>query len=83
MFQEILIGMLSGISYGLLGYLKSKEKFNSKKFLKAIIIGAIAGAYASYAKININEAITFLSSAGITALVDFIIIAITKRIKLR
>jgi hypothetical protein len=81
MLKEIAIGIFAGSFYGLLGYAKSGERFNYKKFVRALIIGAAAGGYSFYAKISFNDASLFLSSAGITALVDFGLKAVWKRLE--
>jgi hypothetical protein len=45
-----------------------------------LIIGAFAGFYSFYSGLSFNEATSFLSSAGITALIDFFIKVIERKI---
>jgi hypothetical protein len=80
MIHQLIIGIFADSFYGFLGYLKSNEKFSFKKFSRALIIGAFAGFYSSYYGLSFNEATSFLSSAGITALIDFFIKVIERKI---
>ena len=81
MISHIITSIGAGIVYGLLGYAKSEEKFDTKKFSRALILGALAGGYAAYAGVSWNEAYTFLASAGWVALVDFTLKLIWKKVK--
>jgi hypothetical protein len=80
MIHQVIIGIFAGSFYGLLGYLKSNERFSFKKFSRALIIGAFTGFYSSYSGLSLNEATSFLSSAGITVLIDFGIKVIERKI---
>jgi hypothetical protein len=80
MIRQLIIGIFAGSFYGFLGYLKSNERFSFKKFSRALIIGAFAGFYSFYSGLSFNEATSFLSSAGITALIDFFIKVIERKI---
>ena len=72
--KGLAVGLIAGILYGLLGYLKSGEEFNARKFFKTLIIGAILGALNYGLGLGITgDDIMVMALAGETALIQFVI----------
>jgi len=90
--EQIVIGIIAGAAWGTLGYLKQLPKkkkkdvedFDLKKFLKAPVIGAVVGAYASYTgSVDFATAQLSLASVGVMAVLDNILTGLFKAIKLK
>jgi len=83
--ENILIGVGSGIIFGLLGYLKSAgEKFDVKKFTQTLVVSAVVGGIGGYLGMSPEEAQEYLQTAGlyggITTLVEYVKKSILKRL---
>jgi len=78
---QLGVGIAGGIGWGLLGYLRAlndKEGWDSKKFAKALVLGAVIGGIGGfYGYADPDTAMNFVKDAGIyaglTALVDKVI----------
>jgi len=72
----LLVGAVSGAAIALGGYLKTVdepdglEPFSIEKFLITLVLGAIAGFYASWTNVGYDAAMTFLVAGGYTILVE-------------
>jgi len=85
-FGTILVGLGSGLSRALVGYVKNlpdSTKDNSIDWVKAapaLIVGAGIGIYGAVAGIDLMTAEAFLASTGVTYLVGEIYNTIYKAI---
>jgi len=78
--NQIVVGVLTGIGYALLGFGKNKRKDKNtklcwKKMLKSVVICAVVGGIAAYQGLDLgNFTAIMTSSLGITAtkLIDLI-----------
>jgi len=70
--NQIVVGILTGIGYALLGFGKNKKqdkrtKFSWKQLLKSVVICGIVGGIAGYQGLDLgNFSILMTSSLGIT-----------------
>ena len=83
--ENILIGVGSGIIFGLLGYLKSAgEEFEPKKFVQTLIVGAVVGGIGGYLGMSPEEAQQYLQTVGlyggIVTLIEYVKKSILKRL---
>ena len=76
MMEGILIGICSGIAYGVTGYLKSLkkdgkyEKFDPYKFAQSVIVGGIVGGISTGMGWTLETAYQFVFNTGLVALVE-------------
>ena len=83
--EELIIsairGAISGSIYGIAGYAKGSvdKKFDLNAFLRAPVIGALAGGVAGFSGIEIESGYDYIEIAGYVAIVDMTIKAITRR----
>jgi len=70
--NAIMLGLIGGALYAVSGFLKSMdEKFEYKKFLRTVVLGAIVGATNSLLGIPVTEdAVMVALSAGEVAIVE-------------
>ena len=89
--HNALIGALGGASFALSGYLKSEkgrfkkiEEFDSTKFLKTMMLGAIIGAVSGGTGLEYQTTVDYLVSMGIygglTGIIENIAKAISRRL---
>jgi len=72
-------GVIGGALYAVSGYLKSGEKFDSKKFVKTIVLGALVGLTNSILGLPITEdAVLLALSAGEVAILENFVKAVVK-----
>ena len=79
----ILHGAIIGIGTAILGYAKSvkTEKFNNKKFMQTVIVGAIIGGISGYYGWTYQQALEWAGNAGLITLVEYIKKAVWRRLK--
>lgn len=76
MLEQILLGISSGIVFGIIGYLKSLkkdgklERFDYNKFTQSVIIGGIIGAVSKSMGINLEVAQQFVFNTGLITIVE-------------
>ena len=84
---DLEMGIFAGLAVAVAGYLKAyaktdekgnREKFNFEKFLTTVFLGAIIGGTLSYVSLRDDAVMMFLSTAGITVIIEDIIIAILR-----
>lgn len=77
----VALGALTGSIYAVLGWLKSKRPFNARKFGQTVALGAVVGALAPFAGIEVNEATveTYASITGLIVLVQTILQGLWRR----
>ena len=70
--EAVLFGGLAGFFVAGAGYVKSmkEEDFEPIKFIPTVILGGIAGALVSMTGMTQDVAVLFLSTSGITHLVQ-------------
>jgi len=64
--ENILIGIVGGLLYALLGYAASKEDFNPKKFLRTFVIVSVCSLGLDISELNGNVYAGFLGPTAIT-----------------
>ena len=81
--KGILIGMICGAITALLGYAKSvtSEKFNLKKAVQTIIVGAVVGGISGYFGWTYEQAEEWASNMGITTILEYLKKAVWRKIR--
>jgi len=75
----LVYGVIGGALYAVSGYLKSGEKFDSKKFLRTLTLGAIIGATNAMLGLPVTkDAVLLALSAGEVAVIENFIKAVVK-----
>lgn len=89
MVWAILSTVLTAVVYGLLGYGKAaagkKESFKLKKLLRTAVIGVFVGLFLWWQGLSVTaetyaQGEAWLSSGFLVVLVDYIVVAIWKRV---
>ena len=77
----VAYGAAVGAIYATLGWLKSKKPFIPSKFGKTVLLGAIVGALAPFAGIEVNEATmeSYASITGLTVIIQSILQGLARR----
>ena len=80
--EAVLVGGLSGLFIAGAGYFKSnqEEDFEPIKFSTTVVIGGLAGAFVGFTGMTQDATMIFLTSAGITQLVESSIKAIWRNL---
>jgi len=81
----VIQAVLASVVYSLFGYFKSGEPFDVEKFLKTFLLGIFIGICAAFAGVQVTEdwvkeAFDSLTFVGVTALIEFLLKGIKKRI---
>jgi prolipoprotein diacylglyceryltransferase len=84
---DLEMGIFAGLAVAMAGYLKAyakvdekgnREKFSLDKFVTTICLGAIIGGSLSYLSLQDDAVMMFLSTAGITVILEDIIVALLR-----
>ena len=87
--ESVLIGIGSGIAYGITGYLKSLKKngeyeeFDAYKFGQSVIVGGVAGALMGYYGWTFEVATQFLVNTGLVTFIEHVKKGIIRYLKYR
>lgn len=85
MSEYFVYAVLGSCAYAISGYFKNlkkkREKFDFYKFSKTAVIGIAVGIVMEFSNLNQNAALSFLESAGITAMIDNILKGIFRFLK--
>lgn len=82
--ENIVWGVIGGAAWGLLGYSKAAKKgesFDTKKFTRALVVGAAVGGYAAYTDQELDIVAGTVAGATVTAFVDSLLSAVWVRLK--
>ena len=64
--ENILLGAAAGLSFAVMGYLKSPgESFDVKKFRQTVVLGCVIGAIGGFLGMKPSEAQQYLQSIGV------------------
>ena len=75
-----LTGLVAGLSYALTGFGKSKgEAIDWKKLTVSVLVGCGAGVVSGLAGWEMEMSVQFLTSAGITVLVENLVKTLWRR----
>ena len=75
-----LTGLVSGLSYGLSGFGKSKgEKIDWKRLTVSVLVGSAAGIVSGLAGWELTVAVQFVANAGITMFVENLVKTVWRR----
>jgi len=84
MVKGLAVGVLAGAAYAVAGYFKAKkrngEKFDTEKFLKTLVLGAVLGAVNYYFGLGwVGDDIAMLALSGEVAVIEEILKAIFEK----
>jgi len=82
MVSGIFAGTVCGAVTALLGYAKSVtvEKFNPKKALQTVVVGAVIGGVSGYYGWSYSRAEEWATNVGLITLVEYLKKAILRRV---
>jgi len=84
---DLEMGIFAGLAVAMAGYLKAyskvdekgnRERFSFDKFATTVLLGVLIGGSLSYFSFQDDAVMMFLSTIGITAVVDDIIVAMLR-----
>jgi len=81
--KALATGVFAGISYAVSGYVRAAskgEKFNTKKFFRAVLIGVAIGGISVIMRIPLPDAEMLLSQIGATAIIDKLASAVYEKV---
>lgn len=84
MLANIAVGVFAGVSSALVGYFRKTpvQKFDLKKLMKTVVIGAIVGGAYAYNPIYTGDVVvTFLEDFGYVTIIDRFVDLVYARLK--
>lgn len=85
--ERVGLGVLAGVTYSIYGWYQladEKEEFKPRKFVRGIILGAVAGAIAGYLDVPIEQGegvvMNYMAAFGLSAGLDRLVVWIVKKV---